>query len=331
MNPQINYARAIVEDSLKAKPGEEAVIFTDVSHFAIADELAVYIARSEAEVNIFIIPESIRPFLKLTDVQASALISSDIVISILTTSSVTRDLSQEMPFRNSIRAIPQQHKGRICIMPGFTEEMKDAVPIDYDILRKRGEALKQIISGRNIRVTSKLGTDISFSLKGRTLKIDDGDISMPGTFGNIPAGEIFTAPLEETMEGKIVADGSIGGVGLANEPLILNIVDGQIIKIESMNPTDEIFQKFSKICEYDIPATKTIGEFGIGLNPRARIIGKMLMDEKVEGTVHFAFGDSIGLGKTRSKYHTDLLVRSPTIIADEEVIMKEGKFLHDLK
>ena len=153
---------------------------------------------------------------------------------------------------------------------------------------------------------------------------------MPGSFGNIPAGEIFTAPLEETMEGKIVADGSIGGVGVVKERLILHIVEGQIIRVESVNPTDEIFQKFSKICEYDAPATKTIGEFGIGLNPRARVIGKMLLDEKVEGTVHFAFGDSIGLGKTRSKYHTDLLVMSPTIIADEEVIMKEGKFLLDL-
>jgi aminopeptidase len=327
MNPTINYAQAIAECCLRTKFGEEVTIFTDRSRLAIADELAGHLAKLGAEVTIFMIPESIRPFLKITDIQASALVSSDIVIYVLAAESSTMDLSQEVAFRHFLFAIPLQHKGRICMMPGFTDEMKKAVSIDYDKLRQRGDALKQIISGGNVRITSRLGTDVSFSMGSRKMKIDDGDLSKPGLFGNIPAGEIFTAPVEETVEGKIIVDGSIGGIGLVPNPFILHVKEGYITGMEPVEVADEIFQQFSKVCEYDAPATKTLGEFGIGLNPSARIIGDMLMDEKVAGTIHFAFGDSYGLGKTSSKYHTDLLVRDPTIIVGEEVIMKEGKFL----
>ncbi len=322
-----NYAQAIIKNSLKAKSGEEATVFTDASHLATADELASCLVESGSEVSIFIITESLRPLTKITDIQASALISSDIVIYVLAAGSRTKDLSREEAFRHFLLSIPLQYKGRVCIMPGFSDEMKEAVSIDYKKLRQREDELLRIISGRHIRITSALGTDISFSLGNRRIMIDEGDLSRPGSYGNIPAGEIFTSPIEETVKGKIVVDGSIGGIGLVADPFIIHLSNGYITEMEAAKATDEVFHEFSNICEYDAPATRTLGEFGIGLNPGARIVGNMLMDEKVEGTVHFAFGDSLGLGKAKSRYHTDILVRNPTIIADNEVIMKEGRFL----
>jgi leucyl aminopeptidase (aminopeptidase T) len=53
----------------------------------------------------------------------------------------------------------------------------------------------------------------------------------------------------------------------------------------------------------------------------------MLLDEKVQGTVHFAFGDSYGLGRTSSRFHTDLLVTKPSIFVEDERIMDRGKFV----
>jgi aminopeptidase len=327
MNHSLNYAQAIVESILKAKSGEEATIFTDESLITTANDLAESLARAGAEITIFMIPETLRPILKITDIHASALVSSDIVIYVLTTESGAKDLSKEVAFRHFLYTLPLQHKGRVCMMPGFTDEMKEAVMINYDGMRRRGDELRQVMSGKQIRITSKLGTDVSFSLGNRRLEIDDGNISKPGQFGNIPAGEIFTAPIEETVSGKIVIDGSVGGIGIAAQPFTIYIRGGEIEHMEPLGSPDEIFKKFSKVIEYDTPASKTVGEFGIGLNPGARIIGKMLMDEKVEGTIHFAFGDSYGLGKTQTKYHTDLLIRNPTIIAGEAIIMKEGIFL----
>ncbi|RCV65647.1 Leucyl aminopeptidase (aminopeptidase T) [Methanophagales archaeon] len=213
------------------------------------------------------------------------------------------------------------------MMPRFSDQMKDAVSVDYSCIKEKGQHLMEILANKSIRLETDLGTEIGFSLQGRKIEIDAGDITKPGIFGNIPAGEIFTAPVEDTINGKIVIDGSIGGLGKLKYPFYIELESGKIKDIQPISEKDELVDKFKEICELDVPATKTVGEFGIGLNPGAKIIGTMLMDEKVEGTVHFAFGDSYGLGKSSSKFHTDLLIKNPSIFVDEKCIMKKGKFI----
>ena len=71
---------------------------------------------------------------------------------------------------------------------------------------------------------------------------------------------------------------------------------------------------------------RNIGEFGIGLNPKAEIVGNVLEDEKVLSTVHFAIGskydqDALAL------IHSDGIVKSPTITVDGKPLMKKGKLL----
>ena len=70
-----------------------------------------------------------------------------------------------------------------------------------------------------------------------------------------------------------------------------------------------------------------IGEFGIGTNRGARICKNMLEAEKSFSTVHFAIGDSYGLGKNRSRHHYDALVEKVTVIADGKPLMQNGKFV----
>jgi leucyl aminopeptidase (aminopeptidase T) len=70
-----------------------------------------------------------------------------------------------------------------------------------------------------------------------------------------------------------------------------------------------------------------IGEFGIGTNRGARICKNMLEAEKAFSTVHFAIGDSYGLGKNRSRHHYDALVEKVTVVADGKPLMKNGKFV----
>lgn len=329
-NSNSNYAAVIVSDSLKIQHDEEVVIFTDKSNLEYSEDLAYNIKKSNGKVSIFYIPQVNRPVEKITDVHSISLISANAVIYVLETHSDEKDLSKEVAFRHYLFSLPIQYKGRVCMMPGFSEEMKDAAMIDYSELSRKCHNLKQIISDKSIRIITDLGTDVKFSLYQRMIRIDDGDLSKPGLFGNIPAGEIFTAPVEDTINGKVVIDGSIGGVGQVKTPFIIELEAGKIKNMNPIGEKDEIFDKFSEICEYDAPATKTVGEFGIGLNPRAKIIGNMLMDEKVEGTIHFAFGDSYGLGKSSSKYHTDLLVRNPSIFVEGKCIMDKGKFIVDI-
>ena len=322
-----NYAAIIVTDCLSIKPDEEVVIVTDKNNLKITEDLAYFIEKSGGKVSVFYIPEKIRPIEKITEIHAISLISADVVIYILEMDSNEIDLSKEIIFRDYLFTLPLQYKGRVCMMPGFSDQMIDAVTVDYSRIKEKCQHFKDILIDKKVRIESDLGTDIEFSLQGRKIEIETGDITKPGNFGNIPAGEIFSAPVEDTINGKIVVDGSIGGLGKIKYPFYIELKSGKIIDIQPINEKDELIEKFREICELDVPATKTVGEFGIGLNPGARIIGKIIMDEKVEGTVHFAFGDSYGLGKSNSKFHTDLLINNPSIFVDDKCIMEKGKFL----
>ena len=322
-----NYAAVIVSDCLGIQPGEEVVIVTDKGKLAITEDLAHFIKESGGKVSVFYIPKNIRPVERITDIHAVSLISADVVIYVLETESNEINLSKETAFRHYLFTLPIQYKGRVCMMPGFSEQMKDAVTVDYSRIKEKCQRLKDILANKTIRIETDLGTDIGFSLQGRKIEVDTGDITKPGIFGNIPAGEIFTAPVEDTINGKIVIDGSIGGLGKLKHPFYIELESGKIKDIQPIREKDELVDKFKDICELDVPATKTVGEFGIGLNPGAKIIGTILMDEKVEGTVHFAFGDSYGLGKSSSKFHTDLLIKNPSIFVDDKCIMEKGKFI----
>ncbi len=77
----------------------------------------------------------------------------------------------------------------------------------------------------------------------------------------------------------------------------------------------------------DDPTARVIGEFGIGTNKGARICPNMLEAEKAFGTVHFAIGDSYGIGRNKSRFHFDALVDKVTITANGKTIAKDGNFL----
>jgi aminopeptidase len=327
-----NYASIVISNRLKVLPGEDVLILTDKHKLQFAEDLARSVKDAGGAASVVYIPDSIRPVETITDLHAVSLAAADVVIYILQTGALETkghaiDLSREVAFRHQLISLPLQHKGRVCMMPGFTEEMIDAVSIDYQALDIRCRNLEKVLADKTVRITSDLGTDISFSLRGRMFLIDNGDISMPGLHGNMPAGEIYTAPLEDTMSGSLVIDGSVGSLGMVKQPFKIHLKGGMIQKLQPISSVDRVFEKFTEFCEFDAPATKTIGEFGIGLNPGAKIVGKMLVDEKVEGTVHFAFGDSYGLGRTSSKFHTDLLVTKPTIFVEGDCIMERGKFI----
>jgi leucyl aminopeptidase (aminopeptidase T) len=75
------------------------------------------------------------------------------------------------------------------------------------------------------------------------------------------------------------------------------------------------------------PTGRVVGEFGIGTNKGAKICKNMLEAEKAFGTVHFAIGDSYGLGKNKSKFHFDGLVEKVTLTAGRKTLIRNGAYL----
>jgi leucyl aminopeptidase (aminopeptidase T) len=224
------------------------------------------------------------------------------------------------------------------------------VPIDYAELRRRCAAIKEILDRAvSVHVIAPGGTDITIGLQGRKAKSDDGDFSRPGTGGNLPAGETFISPENGTAGGRISFDGSISvneGDIIIREPIDCIVEKGFVKEIRggeeaaALLRTIEAAEKnalaYEKEGKLPIGAgevyarnARNIGELGIGLNPKARISGNMLEDEKAFRTCHFAIGQNYD-EDAPSLIHLDGLVKNPTITAifddgTEQIIEQVGE------
>ncbi len=209
------------------------------------------------------------------------------------------------------------------------------VPLDYGELRKRcARIANKLQNAEEVHVKTALGTDLIIGVKGRKPRVDDGDFSAPGKGGNLPAGEVFISPQLGASHGTIVFDGSItlDQTIVIRTPVKVEIEKGFAIKIEGgkeakrlANYLDDAEKRpfeMMKKGELDEQKAKEysrnarhIGELGIGTNPNAKIIGNVLEDEKVLGTVHFAIGSNYD-HDALALIHSDGIVKKPTITVD---------------
>jgi leucyl aminopeptidase (aminopeptidase T) len=176
-----------------------------------------------------------------------------------------------------------------------------------------------------VRVSTPGGTDCTFDVTGREWKLDDGVLDQRGAFGNLPAGEVFVAPLATGADGVCVIDRSIalGGEGLVDEPIELTFRQGRIVAVAGGRSAESTR---AAIAEAGAGAD-VVAELGIGTNERARITGSVITDEKVLGTAHVAFGDNASPsygGDNRAAIHVDGVMADATIAADGTVVFALG-------
>jgi leucyl aminopeptidase (aminopeptidase T) len=165
----------------------------------------------------------------------------------------------------------------------------------------------------NLKLTSALGTDATFSSIGRKIISSTGVLRTAGSWGNIPSGEVYFAPVEDISFGRIVCDASISGIGKIDEPITIDIENGMITKISGGKQAQEFNEMLSKVGG----KAKAVAEFGVGTNPKAEISGFILEDEKVLGTVHIAFGNNISMeGSIDVPIHIDCIIKSPSFTVD---------------
>jgi aminopeptidase len=120
-----------------------------------------------------------------------------------------------------------------------------------------------------------------------------------------------------------VVDGSMAGVGLVRTPIRITIEDGYATTITGGEEADRL----RALLDAHGREARTVAEFGIGTNDRARLTGVILEDEKVMGTIHIAFGDNKSMGgSVRVASHLDGLVTAPTVYFDDRLIMDRGQF-----
>lgn len=212
---------------------------------------------------------------------------------------------------------------RYVSMPLFESSMLFALDVDYERMNRLGEKIKDILKeGEDVKILSKSGTELKFSIKGREITIDGGILTKKGDFGNLPAGEVFVAPIEGSCNGTLVIE--VMEKRHLKEPLIATINDGMVISLEGEKEgkkrLEEIFAKDN--------LARNIGEFGIGINDKAKNPTNILEAEKILGTSHIAFGNNLGFGgNTSVAFHEDYVIFHPTVDASKKRILERGKMI----
>jgi len=215
------------------------------------------------------------------------------------------------------RALVNVADGRFASLPHFDPEMFfTAMRVDWHALAERTSRLAaEVNRAVAVEVTTANGTRMRFGKVGRKAEGDDGLLTRPGSFGNLPAGEVYLAPLEGTSEGVMVLD--YAPMRKLASPLELVVKEGRVVEVRGDEPHRQ--QLEAKFAESAL--NRNIAELGIGTNDQAKRPDNILEAEKILGTVHIALGDNSGFGGTVSTpFHEDYVFYQPTLT----VIMADG-------
>ena len=218
---------------------------------------------------------------------------------------------------------------RYASLPHFDPEMMDSsMRVAWHSLAERTRRLADLVTAAvRITLTTPDGTDLVIGVAGRTAKADDGLLTTPGCFGNLPAGEAYLAPLEGTTEGIMVV--AYAPTRKLSAPLRLTVREGSVVALEGDDPYRERLEETFR----ESPLNRNIAELGIGTNERATRPDNVLEAEKILGTVHIALGDNAGFGGTVStSFHEDYVLYRPTLIlkmpdGSSVTVLEDGNLL----
>ena len=330
-------ARQAIKHCLRVQAQERVIIISDEQTKEVAD--ALFRAAEETtpgNVSLELMEDyGERPIdgsepLAFPQALGKAMKEAD--VSIYAASSRKGELqSFRMPM---MRLVESEGRLRHAHMPGITTQiMAMGMNADYEEVQRRCAQLNDLVTNaEKIRVTTPAGTDITATFSPTTRwVVSDGDLSRPGSWTNLPDGEVFTCP--RSIEGTVVVDGVLGDYFdrkyglLEKNPLKLEVKEGRITRIESDD--HELAREFGAYTEMDENANR-YGEFAIGCNEGVKeLIGNMLQDEKYPG-VHIAVGDPYAAltgAEWSSKAHCDMVLRECTITVNDQTIMRDGAFL----
>jgi aminopeptidase len=207
----------------------------------------------------------------------------------------------------------------------FEEFYFNTCTMDYTQMSRAMDPLKELMEKTDkVRLVSP-GTDLTFSIKDIPVIKCDGEL-------NIPDGEIFTAPVKDSVNGVLSYNTQTLYDGKVFSDVKLVFKDGKIIEATSNNTVE-----LNQILDTD-DGSRFVGEFAIGVNPFVtKPMLDTLFDEKIAGSIHFTPGNSYDQAPNgnKSKVHWDMvLIQTPEwgggeIYFDDVLIRKDGMFIID--
>jgi len=207
-------------------------------------------------------------------------------------------------------------------LPELEQFIYDSVLLDWDAEGERMAGIAALFdAGEEVRIVGA-GTDLTLSVAGRTGAVDDGRINMPG-------GEVFYSPVEDSADG-VIEFSEFPAVYYGTE------VTGVRLRFEAGRVVDASARAGEEFLLRTLDTdqgARRLGELGIGCNPRIqRFMKNVAFDEKIDGTVHLALGNSYSFtgGTNESAIHWDIVKDLRTegqIYVDGKLVQDQGRWL----
>ena len=305
-----------VMDCGGVKPGETVLISTDSNKMRIAEALAGAAYAVEATPIIIMIPPVGVHGAQLPEPVVAAFREADVFLQPSTWS--------QTHTRARVEAIKAGKRG--CTMCEITEDALcvGAINADYEACDRLGRKLGAVLAKtEEVRITSPSGTDIRGIVKDRPVQYETGLFKNPGEFAAFPDSEINISPVEGAAEGKIVSDVSVMSVGITlYDPVTLIVKQGRVTDIQGGMAAAKLRQILEVL---EDEKAYNYAEFGIGLNPEARLAATNLEDLGRLGNCHAGIGSSFAIGgKVLAPNHIDAMYKDATVYFDGKVVLDKG-------
>lgn len=219
----------------------------------------------------------------------------------------------------------------MCLV-GLDTEMiiRTILRVDLELLFKFQRELADVTRNtHHMKITSPGGMNVEFDNDPNRNYTTQGEVRGPGAY--MMPGQSGFAPIESTLNGKIVFDGSVwppATLGLLSSPIILTVEKGIITDISGGADAD-VYREWVK--SFNDPNMYHVAHGAYGINPGAKLTGNVLEDERIWGGIEWGIGfqsphlkGSWGNATT----HSDGICRTPTVKGDNEFIIKDGQYVH---
>jgi len=356
MDPRVReHAEIIAEHSVDLQSGDDVVIATPPA----ADDLAI--ALHEVVGNHGANPVALnadsrcsRAFLKNsgefeTPEHKLALIEeTDVYIAVRANTNVTETsdvdpetnaayrqanqpiLDERLSKRWCLTQYPAPANAQLAEMSteAYENFVWDAINKDWDAVREHQAQMVEILDpASEVRIVSGETTDVTMSVAGNPTLNDYGEKNLPG-------GEVFTAPVPDSVDGEVLFDKPLYHQGREVTDVYLEFEDGEVVD----HAAEKNEAVLTEVLETDEGA-RYLGELGIGMNRDIdQFTYNMLFDEKMGDTVHMAVGraykDTVGEDneQNQSAVHVDMIVdmsEDSRIEVDGEVVQEDGQFIFE--
>jgi leucyl aminopeptidase (aminopeptidase T) len=321
-------ARNAVNVCLRVQPSEKVTVITDEATKEIAASIVRELDNVGAPYRAWVLEDlAPRPLANLPQEILDDLETSR--VSIFAVQAQANELRTRMQMTDVVNRRKIRHAHMVNINRQIMLEGMRADFLKVD--RISTKVVDMVRRAKQIRARTAAGTDLTADLNPNYRWLKTSGIISPDKWGNLPGGEVFTAPGE--VNGTFVIDGVVGDWlcakfgDLKQNPLTIRVKGNRLTDAHSPNKAlEDDFWRYTHTDEN----SDRVGEFAIGTNIELKdVIGQILQDEKYPG-VHIAFGNPYGEhtgAQWFSSTHIDVVGRGFDIWVDNQQIMRAGQFL----